>query len=369
MKKLLIIAALLCTYPVALLAHHGHTSQFDPETIIEISGEITDLAFVNPHAYVYVDVKDESGNVVNYYCEMRAGSLMRRSGWTKEMFTNGTKVDIVGIASRKEANGCYIETIAFNGGAPIERYAQIDANKLAADAESSRPAKTAWGVPNIAGDWAAEQRLVGAISGPGAGGGAGGMGAGAMGAGAMGGRAMGGMGARGGTTTLTDAGTAALERITAAASAEAGRLDCSPRDFFSDWTFDQHPNSVIQEEDKITLKYGFMETTRVIHLNASHPANLEPSWAGHSVGFWHNDELYVDTVGFTEHERRGTPRSEQYHAFERFSLDAESGALNRFYMATDPTYWAKGYIQTGSDSVKLSDYPYEPYECDDRTIE
>lgn len=354
MKKLLVLALALVLYPASILAHHGHTSQFDPETIIELSGEITDLAFVNPHAYVYVDVTDDSGKVVNYYCEMRAGSLMRRSGWTKEMFTNGTKVDIVGIASRKEANGCYIETIAFNGGAPIERYAQIDANKLKADTE--RAAAAASGVPNIAGDWAAQQNLIGAISGPNA-----------MSMGPPMGMGMGGR--RGGGRTLTDAGTAALERLSKAAAPEDGRLDCNPRDFFRDWIFDQHPNRITQEQDKITLQYGFMDTTRVIHINGSHPDNIEPSFAGHSIGVWHNDTLYVHTRGFAEKTRRGNVTSEQYQSFERFTLDADKNALTRSYSAIDPAFWAKGQIQNGSDTVYLSDYPYEPYECDDRTVE
>jgi hypothetical protein len=164
MNKTLTLVTIFTLLPGGLLAHHGTSSQFDASRIVEISGVVTDLGFVNPHSYVYLDVTTETGEVVNWHCEMRASSVLKRSGWTEEMFANGTEVDIVGTMSRAEDNGCYIETIAFNGGEPIERYAQIEENQL--EPETTRPLTTAWGDPYIAGDWAANQRLVGAISGP-----------------------------------------------------------------------------------------------------------------------------------------------------------------------------------------------------------
>lgn len=352
MNKTLTLATIFTLLPGGLLAHHGTTSQFDASRIVEISGVVTDLGFVNPHSYVYLDVTTESGEVVNWHCEMRASSLLKRSGWTEEMFANGTKVDIVGTMSRAEDNGCYIETIAFNGGEPIERYAQIEENQL--QPETTRPLVTAWGDPYIAGDWAANQRLVGAVSGPNA-----------APRPPRGGRG------RGPRIELSAAGEAAAAEI-ASASEEgvAGRLDCSPRDFFSDWTFDQPANRIEQEQDQIILRYGFMDTVRTIHMDMpEHPAALEPSWAGHSIGKWEDGVLVVDTVGFSVVSNRRGTHSEKFHAVERFTLDSESGTLVRTYVGEDPLFWNPGQQQTGEDTVYLADYPYEPYACDDRTVE
>lgn len=357
MKKLLALIGMSAILATPAMAHHGTNGQFDATKLLELTGVISDLAFVNPHAYVYVDVTDENGEVATWNCEMRASSVLRRSGWTPEMFENGTPVHIEGVAARRDPLGCYIETISFNGGPAIERYAQLDDTQIE-DLLAGRPSKTAWGDPNIGGDWAAQQRLVGAISGPNAAAGPGGP--------------PGGMGAPGarrpGGVELTEAGEAYRASVIDSDDNVAGRLDCQPRDFFSDWTFDQPSNRIIQEQDQITLMYGFMDTKRVIHMNMDeHPENIEPSWAGHSIGKWEDGVLVVDTVGFTRFAGNRSTRSEQFHAVERFTLDNEEGSLTREYMGEDPLFW-QGQ-QTGQDVVYVADYPWEPYACDDRSVE
>lgn len=376
MKKYIIAAALLAVLSTTVVAHHGHSSQFDTSKFVNISGTVTDIGWVNPHAYVYLDVTSEDGSVMNWHCEMRASSLMSRSGWSKDMFETGTPIEIAGVASRKEANGCYIETIGFNGLPHIERYAtDINDEQWKAEATGSadtegenielvRPTRTAWGVPYIGGDWAAAQRLVGAVSE-------------AMTA------AAGGPPAeetpsvaasptrnRRGQIELSTEGQAASEELAAAADITAGRLDCSPRDFFTDWTFDQHANRIIQEENKITLIYGFMDTKRVIHLGLDdHPKDLEPSWAGHSIGKWDGDTLVVDTYGFSVASGRRSIHSEEFQTTERFTVDLDKGSLTRNYEAFDPLFWQSGQKQTGNDEIFMAEYPYESYNCDDRTVE
>lgn len=347
MKHIAWAAALLTLSSTSLMAHHGTNGQFDASKTLNLSGVITDVAYVNPHAYVYLDVTGEDGEVANWNCELRSASVLNRSGWKKEMFATGTKVDIFGAAARRDPNGCYVETISFNGGPAIERYAQIEEGML--EPETGRPQLTPWGVPYIGGDWAATQRLHGTITGPN------------PTAPAMGGN-------RGGGIQLTAAGQAARDSNVQEGDNVTGRLDCEPRDFFRDWIFDQIPNGVYQEEDKIVLKYGFMSTKRTIHLNMEeHPEDIEPSWAGHSIGRWEDGELIVDTVGFTQVTTSRLTRSEEYKTTERFVLDHAAGSLTRTYEAEDPLFWTSK--QTGQDVVYLSDYPYEPYNCDDRSVE
>ena len=350
MKYLSTLLSLCLILATPAMAHHGTNGQFDSTKLVTVTGVISDLAFVNPHAYVYIDVTAEDGAVTQWNCELRASSVLRRSGWTPEMFANGTPVHIEGVMARRDAQGCYVETISFNGGEPIARYDQLTEVQQE-ELLAGRSATTAWGDPNIAGDWAAEQRLVGAISGPNA-------------VGGMGGPPRGG---RGGVQ-LTEAGATYRAEMIDAEDNVAGRLDCAPRDFFSDWTFDQPSNRIVQEEDQITLMYGFMDTTRVIHLDMDeHPSDIEPSWAGHSIGKWEDGVLVVDTIGFTRFAGNRTTRSEQFHAVERFTLNHEEGSLTREYMGEDPLFWVGQ--QTGQDVVHLADYPWEPYACDDRSVE
>jgi hypothetical protein len=147
------------------------------------------------------------------------------------------------------------------------------------------------------------------------------------------------------------------------------RFHCQPTNIFMDWTFDQHVNQIVQTADTITLKYGFMDLERTIHMNMSeHPADITPTLAGHSIGHWDGDVLVVDTVGFAPgylDTRRGVMYSGQMHVVERFTYDHAAKTLTRSWVAEDPLYFTGQY--TGEDVVSIADIPYERYNCDDRT--
>jgi hypothetical protein len=167
-----------------------------------------------------------------------------------------------------------------------------------------------------------------------------------------------------------------MARIVANADHGIGNLDCKPRSFVRDWITDQHTNRIEQEENKITLQYGFMDSVRVVHLDRKeHPKDIEPSFAGHSIGWWQDDELVVHTTGFAEALIVAGPRgpvgatSDQLDVTERFSIDNEAGTLTRRYVAKDALYWADGYQESGQQTIYLSDLPWEPYDCEDLAIE
>ena len=336
-------------------AHHGITAQFDTSTTFEISGVVTDLSFVNPHAYVYFDVAAPSGEAVPWRCELRAATVLRRSGWSEEMFAPGTRITVLGSPDRRDEQTCYLVTVTFDNGVTVERYGQLDAEDAAGMARSGRPARVAGGQPNIGGDWARPQQLRGGQD--------------VFGTGpvAQARAAMGtGMGAGG--VQPTAAGAAAVADYQ---REDNPRFHCMAVNIFADWTFDQHVNRIVQEEDRITLMYGFMDIVRVIHLDRTeHPDDIELSRAGHSIGRWEGGELIVDTVGFEPGylgTREPLMHSSRMHVIERFSYDHENGSLTRSYVAEDPLYFSGSY--TGEDTVEIADIPFEPYDCSDLTNE
>jgi len=382
MKTNILLVTISIFSSTSVLAHHGMSGQFDDSKTIQVSGTITKLKFVNPHAYVYFDSINDKGETENWACEMRAATSLKRSGWEAEMFSVGTAIEVEGLASRKSATGCYVEDLKLGDDVVLKRYTQLEENK--GEADQNRPDQTAWGDPNIAGNWAANQQGLANGRGdgrrpggdPGLGGPERRQGVGPSGTGRPG---PGGMG-RPGMIELSKAGTQAMADMNKELEDEgmtnvAGRLDCSPRDLFTDWTFDQHTNLIIQEPDTITLKYGFMDTVRVIHLDQTeHPAILTPSIAGHSIGHWEGEVLVVDTVGFDQSLLRRGPnvvgaRSEQFHVTERISVDNAKGELTISYEAEDPLFWQAGYKQSGESVVYLADYPWEPYDCEDLSQE
>ncbi|HET8699852.1 MAG TPA: hypothetical protein VFO94_20385, partial [Gammaproteobacteria bacterium] len=167
---------------------------------------------------------------------------------------------------------------------------------------------------------------------------------------------------------LTEAGKKAAEGFDPS-SADNPRLRCEPTNILFDWTFETFVNRIVQDENAIRIQYGAMGIDRTIWLNEKeHPAVIEPSLAGHSIGRWENDVLIVDTVGFKPgvlSADTSTMHSDALHVVERFSLDRERGALRREYVADEPKYFTGEY--RGADTVLVSDLPYEAPSCDDRS--
>jgi hypothetical protein len=362
------------------LAHHG-IANFDLNKDVVIDGTVAKLAFVNPHSWLYVDVRGADGQVTQWQCEMRAATVLRRSGWSEAMFAAGTEVRITGAPDRNEPNTCYLGTITFGDGTSMDRYGQLRKPDPAALA-AARPARLPNGDPNINGDWAGEQRVMTDRTGI----------SGALvpisvadrlapGAVPEGGRAF--PGSRGTPESLADdAIRAAWTRPSPVELTEAGRqagegfdpssddnprLRCEPTNILFDWTFETFTNRITQDESTIRIQYGAPGIDRTIHLDvAEHPAVVEPSVAGHSIGRWENDVLVVDTVGFRPGVLSADTRtmhSDQLHVVERFTLDHERGALRREYVAEDPLYFSGQY--RGADVVFLADLPYETPSCND----
>ena len=88
--KAVSLAAIVVAAPVS--AHHGF-GRFDPTKDVTIEGTLTGIDFVNPHAYLYFDAMAADGKVQPMRCEMRAATVLRRSGWSEEMFVPGKHVD------------------------------------------------------------------------------------------------------------------------------------------------------------------------------------------------------------------------------------------------------------------------------------
>jgi hypothetical protein len=374
------VLALGAGFSFAAFAHHG-IANFDLNKDVEINGTIAKLAFVNPHSWLYVSVTDANGQPAEWRCEMRSSTVLRRSGWSEAMFVPGAAVRVTGSPDRNEPNTCYLGTITFADGTSMDRYGQrqkADAPAVAAN----RPERLANGNPNLNGDWAPEQRVMTdrrGISGalvpisvanqvePGQ-----------LPAGV---RAF--PGSRGTPESLaenaievawsrpspldlTEAGRKAAEGFDPASS-DNPRLRCAPTNILFDWTFEQYSNRITQDENSIRIQYGTPGIDRTIHLNeTAHPANVEPSVTGHSIGRWENDVLIVDTVGFAPGVLLADARtmhSGELHIVERFTLDQATKALRREYVATDALYFNGEH--RGADTVFPADLPWEPPSCND----
>jgi hypothetical protein len=342
------------------LAHHGF-GRFDPTKDITLEGTLTGIDFVNPHAYLYFDVTNADGEVTPMRCEMRAATVLRRSGWSPEMFVPGKQVAITGNPHRDDPASCYIETLKLGDAPTLERYQQLSGP---AQSPTDRPARAPTGEPNIFGDWAQEQYLIARPPN-----GRGGLVPKSMVAAVETGQIPfaevpnAGWGAQ--PVTLTAAGQAAADALRARAPDDNPRARCEITSILFDWVFDGPINRITRGAETITLEYG-RGLTRTVYLIASHPAGVARSRAGHSIGRWDGDTLVVDTVDFEAGILAGAvPHSEQLHVVERFTLDPATMALQREYVAEDPVFFSDRY--QGSDTVLVADAPFAEDRCEELT--
>src|SRR4051812_29859818 len=141
------------------VAHHGF-GNFDTQREVALEGTITGIDFVNPHAYVYFDAVEAGGAKSAHRCEMRAATVLRRSGWSAEMFKTGEPIKITGAPDRFDAKSCYINTVVFADGTTADRYAQLTKPAAPVQAAAPRAARLPTGEPNLNGDWAPEQLVM-----------------------------------------------------------------------------------------------------------------------------------------------------------------------------------------------------------------
>jgi hypothetical protein len=258
-----------------------------------------------------------------------------------------------------------VHTVVFADGTTADRYAQLSKGAAPAAPAAPRAARLPSGEPNITGDWAPEQVVMtdprgrsgslvpvsrveefepGDTTTP-----------------------AGGSNAPRARVTYTEAGKAAADAFRNGTT-DNPRMRCETTSILFDWTFDGPVNRITQSGDTITLQYGQLGFTRTIHMNmAEHPANIEPSRGGHSIGRWENDVLVVDTVGFAPGVLNPPiMNSDQLHVVERFTLDPSTMTLRRDYEATDPVHYTDTF--TGSDTIGVADLEYAPDACSELTF-
>ena len=282
--------AFLAATVTTAVAHHGFGT-FVMDEDVEITGTVTDLDFVNPHSWLYLDVVQD-GAVVAFRCEMRSANTLRRSGWTPELFPVGQEVTITGSPDRDDPYSCYVSTVIFDDGSSLDRYGQITPPAPAEEGE--RPLRLANGEPNISGDWATEQRVMTDPRGQlgtlvplsqandfGVGGLPEGQQAipGARGTPQAQARAAGTEEERSGFNFpppdwLSNAGQEALAAL---ADEERYARSCVFSSIVSEWS-GEPINRVTQRVDTILIQYGRLGIERTIHMDmVEHPADIEPT--------------------------------------------------------------------------------------------
>jgi hypothetical protein len=99
----------------AVFAHHS-TAEYDMSALTSIKGTVTKFEWSNPHAYIYLDTKDDKGNTVAWTAELASIGMLARVNWKRDTVKTGYEITIYGNRAKDGRNLMRLDKIAFANG-------------------------------------------------------------------------------------------------------------------------------------------------------------------------------------------------------------------------------------------------------------
>ena len=96
------VGLLLASMPA--LAHHSFAAEYDAAKPVTLTGTVTKVEWMNPHARFYIDVKDDAGKVTNWEFELGSPNGLMRAGWTRNSLKQGDSVTVSGSLAKDGSN-------------------------------------------------------------------------------------------------------------------------------------------------------------------------------------------------------------------------------------------------------------------------
>jgi Family of unknown function (DUF6152) len=116
-KRFIFSAWLICTFILSrpIFAHHS-AAEYDSTKVVSVKGTVTQFEWTNPHAYIYLDVKDDKGEVEKWTVELGSLGMLSRASWKRDSVKPGDQVTAFGNRARDGRMVMRLDKVVFPSG-------------------------------------------------------------------------------------------------------------------------------------------------------------------------------------------------------------------------------------------------------------
>jgi len=112
-----------------MMAHHSFAAEYDRDKPVTLTGKVTKVEWMNPHARFYMEVKDNAGNVTNWELELGSPNGLMRLGWTRHSLQVGDVVTVEGALAKDGSKLANARKVTLADGRKVFAGSAIDADK------------------------------------------------------------------------------------------------------------------------------------------------------------------------------------------------------------------------------------------------